>query len=316
MGKSLLSSTSSTNIFGSWYKAVILTCISIFSFFLAIPLAYAVNADSPTSDVYLSKAPLVYLGNDGIEIRTSKLDNLRWIKPEERLLAVLNKTNKSSLSRLDSNNDGILDVLPNVSGATTIDIKTLTLTQGATGVTLEYPEPNGIFMQHPSPGTSNLYSVESFDLPLHLEYTIPTGVIAGAMSMGFLPVGSTLKPNTLADGAVKHNLSPNGNFCLFPVGLGSKTAGGFTKDQLFSIDIDASGTVTYKKNGVVVHTEPGLPTTKYFFAIGIGNSKGGRTWENVVFTTGGSSGGGGGTPPPPAPDADGDGVSDAKELTD
>jgi hypothetical protein len=304
MGKSLLSSTSSKNIFEGWYNAVIITCISILSFFFAISPSFAKNTEPLSLDVYLSKTPNDYARFDK---RSSKLDNLRLVKPEERLLAFSNKSDTKPLTSLASNNKGKLDALPSAYSVTT-DVSSLTFA-GFAGATVSFPTANSVSFLGESVGPSNVYSAQLFSLPIHVEYTqssVTYNQYVGLIAEESFPTIFS----KIGDGGYRTQINVSDFTAYYP--------GGFLKNKkvgvgdVIAIDIDVTGTVTYTVAGEVRHTVTGAPLSKYHFSLG-GTGTRVKEFENFVITSSAVSGGGGGSA---APDADGDGVSDAKETTD
>jgi gliding motility-associated-like protein len=307
MGKSLLSSTSSKNIFEGWYNAVIITCISILSFFFAISSSFAKNTELRFLDVYLSKTPNEYVRFDWLEKSFSKLDNLRLVKPEERLLAFSNKSVTKPLTTLANNNKGKLDALPALASVTTA-VSSLTLS-GSPDATVSFPTANSVSFLGGSVGSANVYSAETFSLPIHVEYTLPTvtfNTYVGLIAEESLPTSF----NKIGDGGYRTQVNVSDFTALYPTGFLKKLKVG--NGDVIAIDIDVTGTVTYTVAGEIRHTVTGAPLTKYHFSLG-GTALRVKDFENFVITSSAVSGGGGSSAPP---DADGDGVSDAQETSD
>jgi hypothetical protein len=209
---------------------------------------------------------------------------------------------------LDDDNDGILDINEQANcGYVGKDLTTLTFN----GSAIASKAANSITCANT--GWLSSYSNENLTLPIHLEYKVSS---QSAYSMiGLLPSAGTQTTANWNDGAYKFYNYGTTLFGYFPSAWTFSQAQ--VANELYTIDINATGYVTVKVGGVVKAQFQGANST-YKLAI---SSYTGQTMTNIKLADAYSGGykcteidtDGDGIPNQLDLDSDGDGCPDALE---
>jgi len=181
---------------------------------------------------------------------------------------------------IDDDNDGILDASEQsdscyILGGT--DISQLTFT-GNAGILLTQTE-NSIFADATTTSWFSTYSDQTFDLPVHLEFTVDD--VAQPAMFGLFPSNASAITTNWNWTGYKHYF-PNTSSTDVRVTGSTFANTTYVSGTVYAIDIDVAGNVSFKRDGQEVHTATGAPQVPYKLAISTATSVG-RTFENIVI---------------------------------
>jgi len=178
---------------------------------------------------------------------------------------------------IDDDNDGILDIAEQDSCSMNMDALSFT---GNAAIQLGL-FPDSIFADATAAGWKSTYSNQTFDLPIHLEFRMAT--TAAPTMLGLIPTTAPQVPDNWNDLSYKHYTSSATAAQVRVLGGGALASSSFAAGDLFELDIDEAGNVSYKRGGVEVHTTTGAALTDYSLVIST-NSTAGRGIYDIMLT--------------------------------
>ena len=169
---------------------------------------------------------------------------------------------------LDDDNDGILDEEESTCSVLLSDLEMV-------GSAIDTIIDNSI--QLAAIGWRSSYSVDTFSLPIHLEFRADH---SSFKMIGFLPLGYVEYPNSWADAAYKIYIHENGRTYGELPNVWALNVGG-VPNELIEMDIEADGTVIVKLGGQQIFTG-NLPVSDYKFVV---TSNNGGSINDVAITS-------------------------------
>lgn len=174
---------------------------------------------------------------------------------------------------LDDDNDGIRDLVEANCESQEPAMNELNFNGNAINV-----QNSNSFSLVNSGAWRSSYSTEQFELPLHLEFRFNG---SGNVMFGFLPNGASQTPTGWDDGAYKFYASGTRLYGKFPESWNPNNRG-FATNNLMEIDIDESGNLRAKANGIEVFSGT-APVSTYSLAISVSN---GNAINDIYFLSG------------------------------
>jgi len=176
---------------------------------------------------------------------------------------------------LDDDNDGILDT---EEASACSDLSGLTFT-GSPNVQLGL-FPDSLFAGATTSSWRSTYSDQTFDLPVHLEFRAQ--VSSQPVMVGLIPSLSPQVPNNWNDQGYKQYVKGTPFTDVRVKGSAAIANGSFAAGDLFEIDIDVLGNVTFKRGGVLVHSATGAVLSDYKLVISTAVTAGRGIYDVVI----------------------------------
>jgi len=181
---------------------------------------------------------------------------------------------------IDDDNDGILDVAEQTTDCAYVggeDLSTYTFTGSANSIITT--NTNSLVANANTGSWRTTYSDQTLSLPVHLEFKVDA--VASPTMFGLIPVSSPAVINNWNDNSYKfYNSSITANDVR--VNGAVSASGTYTATTLFEIDIDEAGNVSFKRDGVEVHTVAGAPLVDYKLSVSTATTVG-RTYNDIVL---------------------------------
>ncbi len=221
---------------------------------------------------------------------------------------------------IDDDNDGVLDTTETTENCQYVggyNINSLSFS-GNTDVDVKTTANSITTQKISTTAWASVYSDQSFDLPLHLEFTVSPETVH--TMIGLIPETGTQTPDSWNDAGYKIHFANSGsNFVIRYNGSTPIFSGTYSNGDVFAMDIDAAGNISTYQNGLLIHSQT-VPVAAYQMVLSDYTTTA-RTYGDIIFDTRANlyyicddlDTDNDGTPNRLDPDSDGDGCSDAYE---